>query len=326
MIRVKPLTIIETDYFTLKEVAEGVYGAIVKDGKGAWGNAGIIDLGDATLVFDTFLTADAARELRRVAIEVTSSYIKYVINSHCHFDHVLGNEVFADATIISTVETYHLMKSMYDFSNIEEERRGLLDHIEDLKKQMALETEPSIIKALKDVEIEEKTRLLEALPNITLVLPTVTFKDSLVIHGSKRSVELYTFGGGHSQNDTFLVIPDEKVAFTADLVFNETHPSIHVQSPREWIAILEKMRAFDVETLVPGHGDVARREQFDSMLRYLKAMVERAELAYHRGESIDAISEIPADYKKWNLAHVYKWNLASIFKQLQQKIVRKGSA
>ena len=52
----------EGNYFRLEEVANGVYAAVVTPGVGAMGNAGIVDLGDRTLVFDTFLTRAAARD------------------------------------------------------------------------------------------------------------------------------------------------------------------------------------------------------------------------------------------------------------------------
>jgi hypothetical protein len=79
------------------------------------------------------------------------------------------------------------------------------------------------------------------------------------------------------------------------------------------------MKAFDVETLVPGHGDVATHEQFETMLDYLNAILARAESAFYQGKSIDEIAEIPAEYINWNWAHVYKGNLASIYRQLKEK-------
>ena len=53
--------------FHLERIGEGVWAAIVERGTGAWGNAGIVALGNGTLVFDTFLTPAAARDLRAAA-------------------------------------------------------------------------------------------------------------------------------------------------------------------------------------------------------------------------------------------------------------------
>src|SRR5690242_20443520 len=89
-------------YFRLEHVAEGVYAAITVPGTGAWGNAGIVDLGDATLVVDTFLTPAAARDLRSAAEALTGHRVAYVVNTHYHMDHIHGNQVFTDALVIVT--------------------------------------------------------------------------------------------------------------------------------------------------------------------------------------------------------------------------------
>ena len=59
--------VVRSSYFRLEEVAGGVFAAVVTPGVGAMGNAAIVDLGERTLVFDTFLTTPAARELREIA-------------------------------------------------------------------------------------------------------------------------------------------------------------------------------------------------------------------------------------------------------------------
>jgi cyclase len=84
-------------------LADGVYAAIHIDGGAAIGNAGIVDLGDRTLIYDTFLTPQAAEDLRIAAEALTGRPIDAVLNSHWHNDHIWGNQVFsANTEIIST--------------------------------------------------------------------------------------------------------------------------------------------------------------------------------------------------------------------------------
>src|SRR5690348_9930601 len=80
-------------YFHLERLAEGVWAAIVARGTGAWGNTGIVALGEKTLVFDTFLTPAAARDLRAAAEALSGQPVAYVVNSHYHMDHIHGNAV-----------------------------------------------------------------------------------------------------------------------------------------------------------------------------------------------------------------------------------------
>ena len=83
-----------SDHFALEEIAEGVYAAVGISGSASHSNAGIVDLGDRTLVFDTFVTPRAAEDLRVAAEHLTGRAVTCVINSHSHADHCCGNQVF----------------------------------------------------------------------------------------------------------------------------------------------------------------------------------------------------------------------------------------
>lgn len=97
-------------HFHLERLAEGVYAAMAIDGAGAMCNAGIVDLGDRTLIFDTFWTPEAGQDLRAAAEHLTGHAITYVINSHYNADHIHGNQVFStETTIISTSRTRELI-------------------------------------------------------------------------------------------------------------------------------------------------------------------------------------------------------------------------
>lgn len=85
-------TLLHTEYFTLKKMANGVFAAIAKPGNGAWSNAGVVDLGSELLVFDAFNTPSAAQELKIQAEILTGKKVKYLINSHYHGDHIFGNQ------------------------------------------------------------------------------------------------------------------------------------------------------------------------------------------------------------------------------------------
>jgi glyoxylase-like metal-dependent hydrolase (beta-lactamase superfamily II) len=97
-------------HFQLNHVAEGVFAAISVPGTGSLGNAAIIDLGDTTLVVDTFTTIQAAEDLQAAAEHLTGNPVSYVINTHWHSDHTCGNQVFnPTAQIISTSTTREIM-------------------------------------------------------------------------------------------------------------------------------------------------------------------------------------------------------------------------
>jgi cyclase len=71
------------------------------------------------------------------------------------------------------------------------------------------------------------------------------------IHGSDRTVQLITYGDGHTQSDAFVYLPDEKTAVMGDLVLSKHHPVMMYANPQVWLNILERIELLGVETIVP---------------------------------------------------------------------------
>jgi glyoxylase-like metal-dependent hydrolase (beta-lactamase superfamily II) len=100
-----------TSNFSVIKLADGVYACINKPGGKAIGNSGIVDNGETTIVFDTFLSPDAAEELIRMVEQMKLSSIRYVINSHFDNDHVRGSQCFSsDVKILTTERTAELIR------------------------------------------------------------------------------------------------------------------------------------------------------------------------------------------------------------------------
>lgn len=116
-------TLLHTEYFTLKKMANGVFAAIAKLGNGAWSNAGVIDLGTELLVFDAFNIPSAAQELKTQAEILTGKKVKYLITSHYHGDHIFGNQAFKEEVIISTEVTKEWIKEKNAIGDTDTELR-----------------------------------------------------------------------------------------------------------------------------------------------------------------------------------------------------------
>src|SRR5262245_20734092 len=100
-------------HFQLHQLADGVFAAIHREGGAAQSNAGIIDLGDRVLVFDTFISLAAAVALRETVPALSSRPVSALINSHYHNDHIWGNQAFpSDVPIISTIKTRELIATL----------------------------------------------------------------------------------------------------------------------------------------------------------------------------------------------------------------------
>ncbi|WP_079505169.1 MBL fold metallo-hydrolase [Mesobacillus jeotgali] len=174
----------ENQFFTCKEIKEGVYAAIVKDGQGALGNAGFVDLGEEVLIFDTFMIPQAASALRQTAEEQTGKKVKYVVNSHYHGDHTNGNVIFKDAVIISTEVIRRKMQESYQNRDIPAMKAGMASYFSQLEKRIAEEQNVQMRQAL-EYDLSDKQKYAESLDVIEEVLPTVLIEEKLVLQAAE---------------------------------------------------------------------------------------------------------------------------------------------
>ncbi len=284
-------------HFNLEKVSESIYAAIAKDGGGAIGNAGFIDLGDKTIVFDTFNTQQAAEDLRNIAESITNKPVSWVINSHFHADHTRGNQVFKDCNIVSSQTTLQQMKENHP-ERIAEQKAdidGLKKYIESLTKQNEGTNDiqkKNEINFLKEIEI--------SLSNLELVLPQFTFTNEFTIIGTKRTARVMTLGGAHSPCDAFLYLPEDKIIFMADLLFVGMHPSFFSYSnPTQWVNILHEVKNLPIQKAIPGHGPIGTKEDIDTLINYINEMKKLSKQNVNT-EEVSILDE----YKGWATVNV----------------------
>jgi cyclase len=305
--------------FTIEKLSDGIYACIAKNGGHAISNAGIIDLGDETLIFDAFMTVQAAEDLKKAAQELTGHPVKYVVNSHYHNDHIGGNQVFDGATIISTYRTRDL---------IAEYQPG---EIEDGKTNAA-----AILQTYKDKDVSKMSGHALDEHNmwkgyfeayvisgdvLKLTLPNLTMDDELNIYGSKHHVQLISYGEGHTESDLFLYLPDEQIAFMGDLLFIKNQPWIGDGDVEKWKAYLTKISMLGLITLVPGHGPVGTTNDIDTMEAYFQNVEETARQYHSKGISPAELESIasPPPYDAWFLSSFYGPNVISDYNRLYKK-------
>lgn len=308
----------ESIHFHLEPLTNGVYAALAKDGGLAIANAGIIDLGDRTLVFDTFASTQAAEDLVRAAERVTGRSIALAVNSHWHADHVLGNQALpAETTILSTAQTRRIITRRIPDSIVERQRSvpAELQQMET-RLQSPLDTQERLAVGSA---IDFYRQLLAELPTLTARPPDVTFERRLVLHGSARQAELLTFGGGHTASDTILYLPDDQIAFVADLLFNQIHPWLGDGDPHEWLRMLDEIDALDPpgEVIVPGHGAVGTPAAFGLMRRYIRALDDLVRAAQSSGATAEDLAgkPVPAAFAAWGGGDHFAANVRFLFAQ-----------
>ncbi|HLN61947.1 MAG TPA: MBL fold metallo-hydrolase [Symbiobacteriaceae bacterium] len=297
-------------YFDLHVMAEGVYAAVAREGAGAMSNAGIVDLGGITLVFDTFLTYPAAADLRRAAEELTGRPVQAVVNSHWHGDHVQGNQVFPGAMIFATERTRELVRDMIAAPNAGLNRPGLEQHVQQLTEAIERATDDRVRAGLRS-DRDDFSRFLAVYDSTSVVLPNVSVTDRLVVRGSRRQAELLCVGAGHTESDLLLYLPDDGIAFVGDLVAVGNHPWLGHGDPDALVAVHERILALGVHTVIPGHGlpgTTAAVARATAYVRELQALSAELAATNAPDEAAGAVA-IPALASDWGTAHMFAENL-----------------
>lgn len=155
------------------------------------------------------------------------------------------------------------------------------------------------------LQIQFFHEMIQSVPGLELVLPQYTYQDTFTIYGEKRTAKLKTLGGAHSICDAFLYIPEEKIAFMADLLFVESHPAFFDDSDLAgWIRILKEVAEMKVDVAVPGHGRVGAKQDTAKVITYIQDLKEIAK----EGRDPKEV-EMPKKYKKWAAPEVFRRNL-----------------
>ena len=293
---------IRSIHFTLEEIGHGIFAAIHQAGGAAIANAGIIDLGDATLIFDTFISPAAAKDLRLAAEALSGRPVTYVFNSHYHNDHIRGNQEFPDAQIISTAETLRLIQTagLEELAWDQDNAPKRYQHFQNIYENTLNQNDRESIRFVLDYY----RVLSESLEGLKMIEPQHTFQDRLSLSGSSRTVELITYGGGHTGDDGFLFIPDAGVLFLADLLFVGCHPYLADGNPDNLISILKQVGQLDANLLVPGHGPVSTQKDLALMIDYVQVV---ADLAKQHAD-IEIITP-PPPFDTWELDTFFQSNL-----------------
>lgn len=257
---------VRSRHFEIERVAPGVHVARPKASGFALCNAGIVDLGGTTVVFDSMLTPMAGRALARAAERLTGRPPDFVVNSHYHGDHTWGNASFPSAHIVATRRTRELVR--------ERSADIFRDWVREFRRELPRLGRESPPMAPRDLaELRGWYRGVLATPRpLRVVAPDVTFAEEIVLEGARRALRVISYGGGHTDSDAFALLPDERVVFAGDLALNGYHLSMGDGWPSAWSEILRRIERLRPATVVPGHGPVGSGRLIRTSAEYLRAI------------------------------------------------------
>ncbi len=304
----------ESPHFHIEKLADGVYGALATRTGAATSNAGIVDLGETTLVFDTFLTPKAGADLARAAEALTGRAASVVVNSHYHYDHIRGNQHFPHAQIVATNTTYDLV--------LTKGAAALKDDRENAAKELELFETGKVTRDRDFDFIKARLReTVESLEGLVIKPPTLTFGEELGIRGSGRTARLLTYGGGHSGSDAFLYLPRERIAFMGDLLLVGYHPWLADGNPEELVRILERAGQLDMARAVPGHGPLGTVRDLAVNRKYVQELTRLAKEAVRSGRTKEQAAQVPvtSEFDSWNSVRFFSSNMRFLHARVAEK-------
>jgi glyoxylase-like metal-dependent hydrolase (beta-lactamase superfamily II) len=284
--------------YRFERIAEGVHFATGTGTMTTMSNSMVIVNADHLMLVDTSVTPAAARALvAQIKDEISPLPIKYVFNSHYHFDHAHGNQIFGDDVEIIGHEYIRRMH----LTNVLKQRTNraftevLPAQIDAMKQRIAKTTD-----AKERAQLEAGLRVTEAhakaVQEVAPKPPNVTFTDVMTLHKGGREVQVHFLGRGHTGGDTMVFLPAERIVFTGD--FFEGSPTTGILSYfgdafiDEWADSLERLKALDFEIIVPGHGTPFKdRQQITDFQHYIRDLWRQASALRLQGATVEQAIE-----------------------------------
>jgi glyoxylase-like metal-dependent hydrolase (beta-lactamase superfamily II) len=260
-----------------EKVAEGIYYATASGTMTVGANSPIIVTDTEAMVIDSEITPAAARALVADLKAITDKPVKYVIDSHYHYDHAFGNQVFGpDVQVIGHENTRKrlLGNTMAEYTYLSSVE-PVPARVEALRKRIAEEKDPQQ-KALLERQVSNSLAYLEQVKEIRVTPPTVTLDRKMTLFRGGREIQLLYFGRGHTDTDVVVFLPKEKIVCTGDLM-ESVISYMGDAYVNEWPATLDKLMTLDFDTVMPGHGVVFKgKGHIEAFQRYLRDALKQA--------------------------------------------------
>jgi glyoxylase-like metal-dependent hydrolase (beta-lactamase superfamily II) len=282
------------------EIGPGIYGFFAKRLNSIVSGNVIAVVGtESVLVFDSghhpLITRQIIADLKRI----TDRPVKYLVVSHWHDDHWVGNSEFADAypglQVVAHEFTARLMEGRKEKfrgadckAELADESKGMRDLLASGKRPDGSALAEASIGRLKDglAVMDEQSAQCD-LMRFVPVDRRITGRTTFDLGG--RTVVLDWLGRGNTAGDLIAHVPDSRVLLTGDLVVHP-FPFATQSYIGDWAVVLRKLAKMDAGTIVPGHGPVMHDWSYvNDIAETLESLDRQARAAYQPGMTVDEL-------------------------------------
>jgi len=273
------------ELFTIEKVTEGVYAALAKPQIMTNCNAVIFVLSRDVLVVDAHSKPSAAAALlAQIKKEVTDRPVRYLVNSHFHWDHTQGDAAYkaanAKVDIIASDATKQLMGQV-GRDRLKESLDSVPPMIDTLMARLAKAPTAQERDWAND-QLRQLQAYQEEMRSFPLELPTVTFAKTHVIRDTSGDLHIEFHGRAHTAGDIQVFSPSKRAVAAGDTIIGFL-PNLNDGYPRPWPKTIDSVAELKFDHIVGGHGPVqhgrGRMSQFRNYIEDLTGRVERAKKA-----------------------------------------------
>ena len=278
--------------FRFNEVSPGVYHAIGTGAVQVVGNSTVIVNDADAIVVDDHVSPAAAWALMEEIKAFTTKPVTTVINTHFHFDHAHGNQIFGPAVQIIGHEFTRrmLLGKPLDMPLYQNYITGMPGQIETLGKRVAAEQDAAA-RAKLQAQLQSVENNYASQKELRPTPPNVTLTTQMTLYRGAREIQIRYLGRGHTGGDVVVFLPKERLVITGDLLTSGLS-NMSDSYPLEWAATLDELKKLDFDTVVPGHGDAyTDKKKIDAFQAYLRDVWSEVSRLKKEGVSAEEASK-----------------------------------
>ena len=239
-----------------RKIKDGIY---VQSAREVNSTVGIVITTEGVVVIDTGQTLVDSRQVADAIKKLTPLPVRLVINTEVHPDHTTGNFVFSPPAVV-------------------------INHGGATEAMQKADNPNRFANATPDIQA--------AAQGYRLVTPHIEYQEKMTLRVGERRFELLRVKNAHSEADTAVWLPGERVLFAGSAAIprslNNVRPFVTIP---DILAATRMLRSLNPEVVVPGHGSVGTTSIFDESERYYTLLVERVGAMVKAGKSQEQIRQ-----------------------------------
>lgn len=276
--------------FDIERVAEDTYLALARPAAILNCNAAIFVNSQDVLVVDTHSKPSAAAALvAQIRRDITPKPVRYVVNTHFHYDHSQGTRAYRNLQPRPQILASAVTRSLLAEKGAKLVRASVetaLQNAETYRQKLAKASSPAE-QAFCRRMADELAAFAREMRDYTPELPDITFDSDLTVHDKARELRLVFRGRAHTDSDICVFCPKTGSLATGDLVVGFV-PGMGDGRPHEWPATLDRIAELPFTKVLPGHGPLQPdRQRYFQQKAYIEELNEAVVRARRSGKSLE---------------------------------------